>query len=326
MTYCSSINHRPSGSYHSAAEKPQTVNRSTFVSYWGTSWVVLLFALMLVPDLQAQRVEHCDDCDGNYVRPLAYGPLQGLRNLRRQLTCGGGGCGEVYFGEWISTPPDCYDPCCGDQFVGGAFPSRPFQWRPGMLLASVLFSGRLSGRFCTGDESSVPCGCDDCGTGHFFEADHYSDHAVYRSTVLPSRYPAAAPSAVEGCSSCSAQASRPQMPAGPRYAMGNRGVTPSATRYASTRSAEARYTQTRPTEPHYNSRSSYPVESPQQHVHHQQHRPQQTYTARPSNHPSNRSTAPMTASQRPDSHPSQRANLMREAANYGRNQPASTYR
>jgi hypothetical protein len=42
-----------------------------------------------------------------------------LPNLRRCMTCGKG-CGEVYWGEWISDPPDCCDPCdeCYGQWTG----------------------------------------------------------------------------------------------------------------------------------------------------------------------------------------------------------------
>jgi hypothetical protein len=42
-----------------------------------------------------------------------------LPALRRGFTCGKG-CGEVYWGEWISDPPDCCDPCdqCYGQWTG----------------------------------------------------------------------------------------------------------------------------------------------------------------------------------------------------------------
>ena len=99
---------------------------------------------------------NCNDCDGlGHGSCIPYGPLDALRQMKRSLVCGSG-CGEVYFGEWLNTPPDCADPCCGDQWVGGATPCRPFcwQWQPGMLLR-----GLYGGRFCDGAESSVPCGC-----------------------------------------------------------------------------------------------------------------------------------------------------------------------
>ena len=79
---------------------------------------------------------NCYDCDGTYSPGVVMTPLDGLRNLRRSMVCGGG-CGEAYYGEWRSTPPDAHDPCCGGDFVGGAFPCRPFCWPPGILLHSL---------------------------------------------------------------------------------------------------------------------------------------------------------------------------------------------
>jgi hypothetical protein len=95
----------------------------------------------------------CNRCDGYGCGGRVGGPLDGLRQMKRNLVCGGG-CGEVYVGEWKSTPPDCQDPCCGDQWVGGATPCRPGCFQPGMLLRNLYGS-----RFCSGAESSVPCGC-----------------------------------------------------------------------------------------------------------------------------------------------------------------------
>lgn len=78
--------------------------------------------------------------------------------LRNNLTCGKG-CGEVYWGEWISDPPDRCDPCddCHGQFVGqrGCCP-------PG-------FFGRLAHGFsclrpCGGCGGS---GCTSCGGGPY---------------------------------------------------------------------------------------------------------------------------------------------------------------
>ncbi len=102
----------------------------------------------------------CNDCNGPIVRGgLVGGPLDGLRQIKRNMTCGSG-CGEVYVGEWRSTPPDCQDPCCGDQWTGGAIKARPFCghrigcWQPGAFLGALYGS-----RFCSGAESSASCGC-----------------------------------------------------------------------------------------------------------------------------------------------------------------------
>jgi len=59
----------------------------------------------------------CSDCDGGFRQGIpAGGPISAARNLRRSAICGSG-CGEAYIGEWISTPPDCQDPCCNGQFI-----------------------------------------------------------------------------------------------------------------------------------------------------------------------------------------------------------------
>lgn len=101
----------------------------------------------------------CNDCDGCETASYpAMGPLDGLRNFKRRVMCGAG-CGETYVGEWISTPPDAQDPCCGTEFVGGAVKCRPFSnqfcWEPGALVRKLY-----GGRFCDGAASSVECGCE----------------------------------------------------------------------------------------------------------------------------------------------------------------------
>ncbi|MEM9413610.1 MAG: hypothetical protein AAGA30_21060 [Planctomycetota bacterium] len=111
-------------------------------------------------------VTDCHDCEGGGV-PMAYGPLQHLNRMRKSLVCGGG-CGEVYYGEWQSTPPDACDPCCDDQFVGGAVPCQPFCWRPGAIFG--FLTGIYGQRFCEGSGTSAgTCGCgvfdNSCGGG-----------------------------------------------------------------------------------------------------------------------------------------------------------------
>jgi len=102
------------------------------------------------------------------------GPLHRVQNFKRSLVCGGGGCGETYIGEWISTPPDCSDPCCGDQFVGGATQCRPFCREPGSLIRRI---GLIGQRHCDGFASSTPCGCDACSgyEGEVFDGEYYGD-------------------------------------------------------------------------------------------------------------------------------------------------------
>lgn len=118
------------------------------------------------------NVGGCNDCDGLRAgaNVIPNGPLDGLRQLKRQLTCGSG-CGEVYVDEWISTPPDCTDPCCDDQWVGGAVKARPLCWERGTLI-NGLMSGAFGGRYCTDAESSAPCDCGSCDAGVSYTTDH----------------------------------------------------------------------------------------------------------------------------------------------------------
>lgn len=114
------------------------------------------------------RVTQCNGCNDGYgggggagqcaARPA--GPLVSLLNARRQLICGSG-CGEAYYGEWISTPPDCNDPCAGEQFVGGATPSNPFCVQPGTIFGNLY--GSRNCEFCGNAFSD--CGCGDDGYG-----------------------------------------------------------------------------------------------------------------------------------------------------------------
>ena len=149
-------------------------------------------------------VSNCYDCDGvGYGdRVIPMRPLDGLRQMRKNLVCGSG-CGEVYYGEWISTPPDCADPCCGEQFVGGATPCRPGCWQPGILLRSLY-----GGRNCTGEQSSTPCGCGDhaCDGGCSFVSSVTS--GGYVSSPSPM---VAAPASSCGCASASPVGIRTQV-------------------------------------------------------------------------------------------------------------------
>lgn len=83
------------------------------------------------------------------------GPIQGpLDHFRVGKRSGCRGCGEVYWGEWMSNPPYCCDPCDDHgNWVGhgGCCP----QWlRRGW---SSLWGMRY------GDEQRSDCGCSSCG-------------------------------------------------------------------------------------------------------------------------------------------------------------------
>ena len=146
---------------------------------------------------------HCNDCDG-VGQPHYYGagPFESFRAWRRGLTCGSG-CGETYYDEWSSTPPDCVDPCpefaggghcggcaggcidcgCGCGVAGcGGCGVRPLRTVAGLVVG--LYGKRLCGACgygvddcsCGGGYSDCGCGggCSDCGGG----SGYYDEGAI----------------------------------------------------------------------------------------------------------------------------------------------------
>ncbi|MEN6450539.1 MAG: hypothetical protein ABFC96_08620 [Thermoguttaceae bacterium] len=71
----------------------------------------------------------CGDCgdacsdpcgDSCYGRPWHRGPLSCLFALFTPCSWCGRGCGERYWGDFYSDPPDCWDPCdCSGNYTGG---------------------------------------------------------------------------------------------------------------------------------------------------------------------------------------------------------------
>ena len=109
------------------------------------------------------------------------------------LTCGSA-CGEVYWDEWLSDPPDCCDPCdeCSGKYIGPQCCDRNRRFRG-------LF-GSLWG--CRGDQccddmcdSCAGRGCNACdGSGHMHaeqpsQAGSAAPRANPRSTVPSSPNP-----------------------------------------------------------------------------------------------------------------------------------------
>ena len=74
------------------------------------------------------------------------GPVVGLLRLVRQALVCGLGCGQVYWGDWISDPPACSDPCSFSYGDGGC---------GGGCGAGITIGG------CTGSS----CGSGACGGG-----------------------------------------------------------------------------------------------------------------------------------------------------------------
>jgi hypothetical protein len=62
----------------------------------------------------------CDPCGDTCGRPWIRGPFSCLFALVTRGSWWGSGCGERYWGDFYSDPPDCWDPCDGyGNYSGG---------------------------------------------------------------------------------------------------------------------------------------------------------------------------------------------------------------
>ena len=93
-----------------------------------------------------------DGCGGCETACYPAGPLQAFHNWRTGVLHGHG-CGSIYRGEWLSTPPGNCDPCC-DPYGGTPGYGHAHHWHPGRLLVHLY--GK---RFCGG------CGFSHAGYG-----------------------------------------------------------------------------------------------------------------------------------------------------------------
>ena len=143
----------------------------------------------------------CDSC----ACPTECGILP---MLRRGLTCGKG-CGEVYWGEWISDPPDCCDPCdqCHGVWMGPHGYCNP---GPSQRLLAAIHGHKYCPSPCCGGAGCGLCnkpacndcgggGCASCGGGHdgVIMGEHHDMHAphslmeenweVHPSTPVPGK-------------------------------------------------------------------------------------------------------------------------------------------
>ncbi|MDB4650301.1 hypothetical protein OAE37_00915 [Pirellulaceae bacterium] len=115
--------------------------------------------------------DHCNNCDG-YNGPFG--------TVRKTLACGSG-CGEIYYGDWVSNPPNTCNECDATGYsrgVNGRIPwlSNPFafwgyQYRPNgggygnPLRGAVWGYGRYGAHWDGVGCGGVGCnsGCSDCG-------------------------------------------------------------------------------------------------------------------------------------------------------------------
>ena len=112
--------------------------------------------------------ENCCNCDGYNNAPFG--------NIRRTLACGSG-CGEIYYGEWASNPPNTCNECDVAPRAYGINSRIPwlcnpfrfwgFQYRPNGMGYGNPLRQRLWG--CYGSYGRGPLlsgmGCDSCGSG-----------------------------------------------------------------------------------------------------------------------------------------------------------------
>lgn len=93
----------------------------------------------------------CGVCGGNSCPGFTPGGF-----MKYMLTCGSGCSNQIYYGEWISDPPACCDPCdnCG-KFTGPVCCRRP-----GAATIGAMWGSRFPGSCCGG---SCGGGCSDGG-------------------------------------------------------------------------------------------------------------------------------------------------------------------
>jgi hypothetical protein len=117
-----------------------------------------------------------------------------LSALKRCKTCGKG-CGEIYWGEWISDPPDCCDPCdqCYGQWTG---PHGYCNLGPCQRLLAALHGYKYCPKPCCNESCGPLCskpamngcgscggaGCATCGSGH---AEHMISPGTVHHELMP---------------------------------------------------------------------------------------------------------------------------------------------
>ncbi len=119
-------------------------------------------------------------CKGGCQGPCRCGLLSAIHGC-------GGGCGEVYWGEWLNDPPDCCDPCgeCYGVYTGPRNGCRR------VMIDPLLWLYAVHHKHCRAPWEGAPCpygcngGCGGCGGGcgayyGGFAADAYQPYGDYR--------------------------------------------------------------------------------------------------------------------------------------------------
>ncbi|MFN0017382.1 MAG: hypothetical protein ACKVP0_03920 [Pirellulaceae bacterium] len=154
-----------------------------------------------------QRMAEADSYEcGTCCKPVGCGG--GIKGWLHNRATGCQGCSDVYWGEWISDPPDCCDPC--DQ-CGGFSGSGGTCCKPNCLARLArIFHGE---RFCPDDCGScnilprLGCnlcggsGCDSCCGGAYGDDGGHVIHegGAHRGSVLNENWdPAPSPKPTPG--------------------------------------------------------------------------------------------------------------------------------
>ena len=164
-------------------------------------------SLFCRPYEQRMADSNADEC-GTCCKTVGCGG--GIKGWLHNQATGCKGCGDIYWGEWVSDPPDCCDPCDG---CGGFTGSGGNCCKPGCLARIArLFHGY---RYCPGDCGGScglalhgchlcgGAGCDSCCGDEGYSAEGYEGveihgHAAPHSVLEENWDPAPTPKPTPG--------------------------------------------------------------------------------------------------------------------------------
>ncbi|MBL8889679.1 MAG: hypothetical protein JNL67_06850 [Planctomycetaceae bacterium] len=136
---------------------------------------------------------HCDRCEGGTHLPVgAYAGMPLAARLKHRLACGDG-CGEVYIGEWISTPPTP-DPCDYDgNYTGvGNHMAMHGHMQPVRSLLRKIAGIRFFGtRYADQWIDETSC-CGEEGV-EFADSSHMSSNVLHTSAPMADHSPVGRP-------------------------------------------------------------------------------------------------------------------------------------
>jgi hypothetical protein len=146
---------------------------------------------------------NCSECGPNDCESCACPSDCGILSFCRWNKSCGKGCGEIYYGEWYSDPPDCCDPCdqCFGQWTG---PHGYCRLGPMQHLLAAFHGYKYCPKPCCDDWCGGFCnkpactscgggGCASCGGGEHISqgsvmpatpGEVYYEHAPHGQSIL----------------------------------------------------------------------------------------------------------------------------------------------